>query len=574
MFVRSWLFALLLLAVSGPPAYAQDAPPDIVVILADDMGFSDIGAYGGEIPTPALDRLAADGVRFSQFYNAGRCVPTRAALLTGLYPHQAGLGLMEQDKGEPAYRGDLGEDVVTIADVLRTSGYGTYMAGKWHVTSQIGLWVGDTTRTAKRHWPLGRGFDRFYGTIFGAGSYYDPVTLVEDEQPLPTPEDGYYYTDAISARAAGYIAEHVRTLPDKPFFLYVAYTAPHWPLHAPEADVARHRDRYAIGWDSLRHARHARLDSTNLFSTARPALDAGSVALPPRDPAVPAWADLGADEQRWYQEAMAVYAAQIDRMDRGIGRIVQALEDAGRLDNTLLLFLSDNGATQIRLPRGWDPSLLFLPETTPDGAPVAIGNRLDLMPGPATTYQSYERGWANASNTPFRRYKQWVHEGGIATPLIAHWPQGIRTSGVSHAVGHVIDVMPTVLEAAGVAYPEAFEGRPVTSAAGVSLLPALNGRPLYRDMLFWEHTGNRAVRAGDWKLVSAYDEEADRPGPWELYNLAIDRTELNNLVAAYPERVAALSAAYEAWAERIGVLPWRTVRNLPDRSSGIRRPSR
>ena len=291
------LIPFLLIACAAPdlPARAQEAPParpDIVVILADDMGFSDIGTYGGEIPTPVLDRLAAGGVRFSQFYNAGRCVPTRAALLTGLYPHQAGLGLMEQDKGRPAYRGDLAESAVTIAEVLRRSGYGTYMAGKWHVTSQIGPWTGDTTRAAKRHWPLGRGFDRFYGTVFGAGSYYDPVTLVEDERPLPTPEGDYYYTDAIAARAAGYVAEHVRTSPERPFFLYVAFTAPHWPLHAPEADVARHRDRYAIGWDSLRQARHARLDSMELF--------ASPVALPPRDPAVPAWDSLDADEQRWY----------------------------------------------------------------------------------------------------------------------------------------------------------------------------------------------------------------------------------------------------------------------------------
>ena len=565
--------ALLLLpilcAVSSSPVRAQDEPPsrpDVVIILADDMGFSDIGAYGGEILTPALDRLAADGVRFSQFYNAGRCVPTRAALLTGLYPHQAGLGLMEQDKGDPAYRGDLGDAAVTIAEVLRTSGYGTYMAGKWHVTSQIGPWVGDTTRAEKRHWPLGCGFDRFYGTIFGAGSYYDPVTLVEDEGPLPSPEGDYYYTNAISARAAGYITEHVQATPERPLFLYVAYTAPHWPLHAPEADVARHRDRYAVGWDSLRQARHARLDTMNLFSSP--------VALPPRDPAVPAWADLDAEEKRWYEEAMAVYAAQIDRMDRGIGQIVQTLQEAGRLENTLLLFLSDNGATEVRLGPGWDPSLLFFPEAAPDGEPVAIGNRLDRMPGPAATYQSYGRGWANASNTPFRRYKQWVHEGGIATPLIAHWPRGIRTSGVSlsHAVGHVIDVMPTVLEAAGAAYPETFEGRAVTSVAGISLLPALRGEPLKRDTLFWEHTGNRAVRAGDWKLVSAYDAEADRPGPWELYDLTTDRTELHNLAAAHPERVAALAAAYDAWAERVGVLPWPTVRDLPDRSSGIRRP--
>ena len=565
--------ALLLLpilcVVSSSPARAQDeslSRPDIVVILADDMGFSDVGAYGGEIPTPALDRLAEDGVRFSQFYNAGRCVPTRASLLTGLYPHQAGLGLMEQDKGKPAYRGDLGEDVVTIAEVLQTSGYGTYMAGKWHVTSQIGLWVGDTTRAAKRHWPLGRGFDRFYGTIFGAGSYYDPVTLVEDEEPLPTPQGNYYYTDAISARAARYIAEHAQATPEKPFFLYVAYTAPHWPLHAPEADVARYRDRYAIGWDSLRRARHARLDSVKLF--------ASPVALPPRDPAVPAWADLGAEEQRWQQEAMAVYAAQIDRMDRGIGQVVRALEEAGRLENTLLLFLSDNGATEVQLTPGWDPSLLFFPEVAPNGEPMAIGNRLDLMPGLATTYQSYGRGWANASNTPFRRYKQWVHEGGIATPLIIHWPQGIRTSGISRAVGHVIDVMPTVLEVAGVAYPETYEDQAVTSAAGVSLLPALDGKPLDRDTLFWEHTGNRAVRAGDWKLVSAYDAEADRPGSWELYNLAEDRTELRNLAAVHPERVAKLALAYDVWAERVGVLPWQVVRDLPDQSSGIRRPSR
>ena len=564
VFLSLCLLALLW-AACAPATDEVRGPerPDVIVILADDMGFSDIGSYGGEIDTPALDRLAAQGLRFTQFYNAARCVPTRASLLTGLYNHRAGLGLMEQDMGLPTYRGNLRDQTVTLAEVLGAEDYGTYMAGKWHLTSEFGAWLGDTTAMEKRHWPLGRGFDRFYGTLFGAGSYFDPVTLVDGEMPVEPETERYYYTDVITDHAVQYVRDHVEAAPERPFFLYVAYTAPHWPLHALPEDVARYAGRYAGGWDSLRTERHRRLVEAGLVDERW--------ALSPRDPEATAWAAVPADERRWYEAAMEVYAAQVDRMDRGIGRLVEALETTGRLDNTLILFLSDNGATDVLIRPGWgERNMVHVPTHTRDGREVRVGKQPGLMPGPADTYQSYGRPWANAGNTPFRLYKSDVHEGGIATPLIAHWPAGIAARGdLTHAVGHVIDLMPTILDAVGVAYPATFEERAVLPVDGRSLRPVFEGRDLPPDTLFWEHTGDRAVRAGDWKLVSRFDNQRNGPAPWELYDLAADRTELNDLAEADPERVARLAALYDAWAARTGVVPWVDVKDRPIQSAGI-----
>jgi arylsulfatase len=529
----------LLTVLLGALAPIQEPRPDIVVILADDLGWSDVGCYGGEIETPNLDALAAGGVRFTQFYNTGRCCPTRAALLTGLYAHQAGVGHMMEDRGSAGYRGDLNERCVTIAQVLRGAGYATCIAGKWHVTKQTGHWTGKLRYTSKHNWPLQRGFERFFGTIWGAGSYFDPSTLTRDNDPIDTPAGEFYYTDAISDAAAAFVSEHSKEQPDQPLFCYVAYTAPHWPLHALQADIARVGRRYERGWDAVRQARLARQRELGLIDEAWP--------LTARDPRVPAWED--APDRDWQGLRMAVYAAQIEAMDRGIGRIVEALRAAGRLDNTLLLFLADNGGCAEEIGEGAARSL-SIPARARDGGEVAVGNSPLRAPGPEHTYQSYGIGWANASNTPLRLYKHFVHEGGIATPCIAHWPARIARAGALVAdPAHVIDVMATCIDIAGAKYPAQHGGHPILPPEGISLLPAFSGEPLARaEPLFFEHEGHRAVRRGKWKLVAR-----GAKGKWELYDMQRDRTELRDLAQEEREVVAELSAAWDAWAKRCGV---------------------
>jgi arylsulfatase A-like enzyme len=537
---------LVLLADVAATAAPQ---PSFVVILGDDMGYSDIGSYGGEIATPSLDALAASGLRFTEFYNTARCSPTRAALLTGVYPHQAGMGFLPFDWHSPGYTGSLAEDVVTIPEALGGAGYRSYMAGKWHLSNQMVEMPDDEVRISKASWPIARGFDRFYGTIAGAGNYFFPAALVEDERPIAPEGEGYYYTDAVSERAAAFVREHAEHHPDQPFFLYVAYTAPHWPLHAREEDVSRYRGRYDAGWDALREERHARMLEIGVVDRRWP--------LSPRDPDAPAWED--AEQKAWQARRMEVYAAQVEVMDRGIGRIVKALEETGALDDTLLLFLSDNGgcAEELEDPPGWVRRFLPLAFRAParDGRSVQRGNDPAVMPGGEHTFQSYGLPWANASNTPFRFYKQRVHEGGIATPLIAHWPSGLGTApgALSDAPGHVVDLMPTLLELAGASPPRARNGRPSRELRGESLVPVLRGGNRERAAIFWEHQGNRGVRRGRWKLVSRW-----RRG-WELYDIEADRTELRNLAAEQPERVHELVALYEDWAESAGVAPWPWV---------------
>src|SRR5688572_10341912 len=444
--MRTTLLALLLFAVAQEPP----ARPNIVILLADDMGFSDIGCYGSEIATPNLDRLAAGGLRFTQFYNTARCCPTRASLLTGLYPHQAGMGHMTADRGHDGYRGDLDQRCVTLAEVLQPAGYTTAMCGKWHVTKAV------AADAARDNWPCQRGFDVFFGTLAGGGSYYAPSTLMEGNAPVGELPEDFYYTDALSERAAAIVREQ----PDgTPLFLYLAYTAPHWPLHAREADVAPCRARYAAGWDALRAARHARQIELGIVDAAWP--------LAPRDPRVPAWDD--AEHKAWESERMAVYAAQVEAMDRGIGRLVDALRARGRLDHALFLFLADNGACAEEVTAQWRNATI--PRTAPDGRPLRQGNAPEVTPGPDDTFASYGRAWANASNTPFRSYKHWVHEGGIATPLVVHWPDGIAARGeLRHEPAHLIDVMATCVAVAGARYPERRGDQRVRPMEGTSLL--------------------------------------------------------------------------------------------------------
>ena len=533
--------------------------PNFVLILADDMGFSDIGCYGSEIQTPNLDRMARGGMRFSQMYNYARCCPTRACLLTGAYPHQAGIGHMMENVGSPSYQGFLRDDVVTIAEALRSGGYRTYMSGKWHVGGAYDPTRPDSWRPGEKGHPTPRqrGFDRYYGTLDGAGSFFVPHALMEDDTIVEagagarareqgvTDEteafadaDGFYYTDAISDQAVGMIEEAASA--DDPFFLYVAYTAPHWPLHALPEDIAKYEGRYGSGgWDELRTARHEEMKGLRLVDSRW--------AISPRDESAPPWE--AAHDKDWEDMRMAVYAAQVDRMDQGIGRILSKLEDLQLDDNTVILFLSDNGGcAEFLAENGWVDRYS---DWTPDGGPMLVGNDPGIRPGGPHTFMSYDLPWANASNAPFRLYKHWVHEGGISTPLVAYWPAVIAANQIVHEACHIVDIMPTFLEAAGVGHPGEYNGQTIAPLAGESFLPLLQGERWSREgHIFWEHEGNRAVRLGRWKLVSKH------AGPWELYDMLEDRTELNDLSAKNRPKVEEFASLYGAWADRVGVLPW------------------
>ena len=521
--------------------------PNIVLILNDDMGYSDIGCYGGEVETPNLDRLAGNGLRFSQFYNTARCSPSRASLLTGLHPHQTGIGVLTYDMGPEGYAGDLNERCVTIPEALKASNYKTYMSGKWHISSNLLEPTGS--------WPLQRGFDEFYGTIIGAGSFYDPNTLTrgnDNAEHEAREDESFFYTDAISDQAVRFILDHQQREPGRPFFQYVAYTAPHWPLHAHDSDIAKYKGRFDKGWDALREERLQRLVASGLLDKAW--------KLTARDETQPPWTQ--AQHREWLLRCMEVYAAQIDRMDQGIGRIIGALEQTGQLDNTVVIFLADNGACAEDIPEDVTVDelvnkLRIARSHTRNGAEVRFGNDPALMPGPEDTYQSYGTAWANLSNTPFRLYKHWIHEGGIATPLIVHWPDGIRErGGIRHSPGYLPDIMATVLEITGTPYPEQRDGSPVAPLEGASLAPLFAAEQASRPPMFWEHEGNAAVRMGKWKLVRKF------PGPWELYDMDADRTELNDLAARHPERVAEMAAQYDVWAARCGVIPRERIVEL------------
>lgn len=554
------LTSLVLIVLSKPQPLRAADRPNIILIMSDDMGFSDIGCYGSAIDTPVLDGLATKGLRFTQFYNTGRCCPTRASLLSGLYPHQTGIGHMMSNRGLDGYRGDLNNHCVTIAQVMKAAGYSTYMAGKWHVTPH----VNPNNDGLKHNWPRQRGFDRFYGTIHGAGSFFDPNSLTRDNMlisPHADPEykpETYYYTDAISDHASRYINEHEKV---QPFFMYVAYTAAHWPMHALPKDIAKYKDKYDAGWDVLRDTRYKKMLEMGLIKP--------EWKLSPRDKRSPAWKD--AKDKEWELNLIEVYAAMIDRMDQGIGKIVQSLEKTGQLDNTLILFFQDNGGCAEGMGRGnkisyrdkdpltlkpmkaTDLQLDMIPQRTRDGRVVKQGR--NVMSGGADTYHGYGLSWANASNTPFREYKHYVHEGGISTPLIAHWPKGIpaaRHGQFERQPGHLIDLMATCVDLSQAEYPSTFAGSKIHPMEGVSLAPAFSGKNVGRkNPIFWEHEGNRAVRDGQWKLVAK-----GRNSKWELYDIEADRSELNNLAESKTDKAEELAAKWQAYAERTNVLPW------------------
>ena len=560
------LFAVLVFA--GHVAAAEPRRPNVILIMADDMGYSDLGCYGSEIATPNLDALAMGGVRFTQFYNTARCCPTRASLLTGLYPHQAGIGHMMNDRELEGYRGDLNQRSVTIAEALKPADYRNYMVGKWHVTKQ----VNPAGESEKHNWPLQRGFDRFYGTIHGAGSFYDPNSLTRDNSrisPYADPEyrpREFYYTDAIADHAVRFVADHARAHAAQPFFMYVAFTAPHWPMHAKPADIAKYQGKYDAGYDAIRSARLAKMKQLGLVDPRwQPAPQAGG-----------AWSEVR--DRAFEIRCMEVFAAMIDCLDQGVGRLVAELKRTGQLENTLILFLQDNGgcaenmgraANQPPPPRAAHPTLAplaadylqpeMIPKQTRDGYPVRQG--YGVLPGAADTYHAYGEAWANVSNTPFREYKHWVHEGGISSPLVAHWPAGIKPAsqaagamgGLVHEPSHLIDLMATCVDLGGATYPARYNGHAITALEGRSLKPWLVSPSvsLSPRLLFWEHEGNRAVRDGQWKLVAK-----NPAGAWELYDLAADRTETHNLAVQQPARVKMMAAQWEAWARRTDVLPW------------------
>ncbi|MCD7794296.1 MAG: arylsulfatase, partial [Alistipes sp.] len=420
---------LAVVALSTGVYHAQAKQPNIVVILADDMGYSDIGCYGGEIETPNIDRLARNGIRYKQFYNCARSCPSRASLLTGLYPHQAGMGWMAAaDLQLPPYQGYLNRNCITIAEVLKSAGYETYMSGKWHVSSDR-----QNEGNVWDNWPNQRGFDEFYGIVDGAANYFKTIVNVNNDR-MPSPDDGsFYFTHAISDHAVDFIAEH--PFAEKPLFLYVAYTAPHWPLHALQRDIDKYVERYKVGWDVLRRERFERQKAMGLFPS--------TAVLSPRDERVPAWDSLSPEEQKEFVMRMAIYAAQIDAMDQGIGRIVTGLAERGELDNTLILFMSDNGACA---------------EFTSRGKRIAVDGKED-------TYESYRINWANLSSTPYREYKHYTNEGGIASPLVVHYPNGINKALKNKFVdeyGHFTDVMATCVDLSGAAYPEIYNGYQIT----------------------------------------------------------------------------------------------------------------
>lgn len=512
-------------AALGSRCVLPDRRPNIVVILADDMGFSDLGCFGSRIETPNIDRLARNGLVMPQFYNTGRCCPTRASLLTGLYPHQCGIGDMNGDDNLPGYRGMLNRNCVTIAELLRTAGYTTMMTGKWHVGNH------------RDHWPRKRGFDRFYGLPHGGGVYFHPfrpgrIVILDDDEVEVDPEN-FYSTDVFSDWAVRFLDENEGS--GKPFFLYSAYVAPHFPLQAWDEDIAKYRGRFKDGFQNIRQDRYLNLKSLGLIPD--------SMRLSPVDDLVLDWNDLSSAKQDEFDLRMAVYAAQLHRLDQGVGRIINKIKDMGELENTLVFFLSDNGASP-EDPTGW------LDSTAPLGKPGC--------------QEGYLRSWANVSNTPFRLYKHWVHEGGIASPLIAHYPEKIRKPRIDSQIGHVMDLMSTCIQLGSAQYPVIDHEAYIHPMEGRSLLPVFDGktRENYPD-LFWEHQGNRAVRSRNWKLVSK------TPGNiWELYDVAEDRTELSNLAGFYPERVEEMAGQYERWTRRVNCVPYEQIQEKRNQRNG------
>jgi arylsulfatase len=523
--MRICTFAVALLFVSISPLQATDPPkptrPNVLLIVADDMGFSDAGCYGGEIVTTNLDNLAKNGLRFTQFYNTARCWPSRAAILTGYYAQQVRRDTLPGIKS--GVQGVRPAWARLLPEMLKPLGYRSYHSGKWHIDGK----------------PLQNGFDHSY-SLEDHDRHFSPRKHTEDDKPLPAVEakSGYYSTTAIADHAITCLKEHAAKYPDRPFLEYLAFTAPHFPLHAPAEDIARYRTKYLAGWDAMRQERWQRLQELKIGGTSLAAIerDLGPpYAFPdalkklgPNEVNRPfPWKDLTADQQEFQARKMAIHAAMVDRMDREIGRVLAQVRAMGAWENTLIFFLSDNGASAEIMVRG-------------DGHDPAAEC------GTGATFLSIGPGWSSLANTPFRRHKTWVHEGGISTPLIVHWPQGIAARGeLRHTPGHVIDLVPTILDAAGGKRLETWQGQSVPVPPGKSLVPvfAKDGAAAERT-LWWLHEGNRALRVGDWKIVAA-----GKDSPWELYNLSSDRSESKNVAREKPDKVREMAAV---WTRQLG----------------------
>lgn len=503
------LLSILFITLLAPVIATADDKPNILIILADDMGFSDLGCFGGEIDTPNLDMLAARGLRFTEFYNTARCWPTRATMLSGQYSN------------------DIKGPQVTIPEVLKTAGYETGMVGKWHLG-----------KDPQVDGPRQRGFDDFYGTMIGAGSFWDPDTLTRDTAFTKVDSDNFYYTDKIGVEAVRQIEAFAKS--EQPFFQYVAFTAAHWPLHAPEESIQKYIKMYQGGWDKLRQDRYARMLEMGIIDKHR-------FPLPEREGNVKDWDSI--DHKEWRVRNMAIYAAMVDHMDQSVGEILNALKSTDQFENTLIIYFHDNGACSEHLSgNGWGTANNILAQAKQEGKAVAVGDDFEVPMGGPLTYGSVGHHWAHAQNTPMRRYKSNVHNGGACTPAIMHWPAGLKTKSgaISKERGHVVDMMATCLELAGATYPQEFNGVKVAAHESQSLVPVIKGGTGDRNHAYlFNHSGTHAVVKGNYKIVR------ERKRPWSLYDLANDRTETKDVASMHPEIVSAMAEVWQArWATK------------------------
>ena len=530
------LLAAGIIGACVPGEKSQSAKkPNIIIIMADDLGFSDPGCFGGEIRTPNLDMLAANGIRFTQMYNCARCCPTRASLMTGKYQHRVGMANNGQN---------LSPDSPTLPEILVENGYHTGMAGKWHLSRTQAVepkmeqlkWMAHQVDYGEfaplETYPCNRGFDEHWGVIWGVVNYFDPFSLVHNEEPITLVPEDFYMTDFITDKSIEMIDQF--TADDDPFFLYVAHTAPHWPLHALPEDIEKYKDTYTDGWGTLREDRYNRLVDMGLIDEERYPLPANTSGK--------SWEDCRQKQKE--ANHMAAHAAMVDRLDQGVGRIIEKLKATGEFEYTVIFFLADNGASYERgYPPGFDR-----PGFTRDGIEIDYDPE---VPGNELTWGYLGDAWASAANTPWRYWKKESFEGGIHTPFIIHWPDGLKgkENTFNHGVAHVMDLLPTCLELAGAEYPASFNGKPAPAINGSTLLPLINKEiKTTHDTLFWEHSGGRAVRIGDWKMASLPG------GEWELFDLSADRTEISNLVAEHPDRVESMNALWEEWAREMGLI--------------------
>lgn len=534
-------FLALFILISGFCVKAQKT--NIVLIMLDDMGYSDLGCYGGEIQTPNMDKLAYEGIRFTQMHNCARCCPTRGSLMTGQYPHVAGITGMGVN---------LNMNTPTIAEVLQANGYHTGMTGKWHLSTTKPLddkeehlrWLAHQSEhgpfSPLKNYPCNRGFDEHWGAIWGVISYFDPFSLVHNEEPIKEVPGDFYMTDFITEKTIDLIDEFSKD--EKPFFLYVAHNAPHWPLHALPEDIDKYRGRYTNGWEELRKERYERMVEMGL-------IDRQTYKLP-ENSSGRKWEDC---EQKEFESAcMEVHAAMIDRVDQGIGKIVQKLKETGKYENTVVFILSDNGASYERGNKSGFDRAAF----TRDSRPIEYNAQ---NPGLETTWNYIGNAWANAANTPFRFWKVESYEGGTATPFIVHWPAGIQSNknGIHTGLAHVIDVLPTCLELSGAKFPESIHGEKALKPVGKSLMPLINGeKSEVHDTLYWEHQGGRAIRIANWKMSALVRQS------WELFKINNDHTEMDDLSSQYPEIVAELNDAWLRWAAANNV-KIREASNIP-----------